>query len=92
MTTDRQQRREVTDQARRCFRSSWEDCEDAVDMETRLYCETHDSKLLTSHFGAACPEMQVLDVIDFLGTSNISTGFPELIVDGRYCRLEFILL
>ena len=31
-----QQRREVIAQARRCIKSSWEECEEAVKLETRV--------------------------------------------------------
>ena len=52
-----QQRREVTAQARRCIKSSWEECQEAVKLETRVL-SNNEHQQLKEHLAAACPEIQ----------------------------------
>ena len=56
------QRRAVTVQDRRCINSSWEECEEAMKLETRMLSKTERQKL-KRHISAACPEIKLLDVI-----------------------------
>ena len=70
MTTDLRQRREVTDQARRCIRSSWDECDDAVKMETRVL-SNKARRTLKRHLDASCPETEFVNGIEIFVPSRI---------------------
>ena len=85
------ERRPVTAQARRCMNDSWEECAEALSVESRPMSKAERQKL-THHIFAACPEMQFLDVLELFSTPTKSTfGIRKLNVFGPDFWMEFVL-
>ena len=87
-----QQRSEVTAQARRCIRSSWEECEVAVKLETqtRVLSKKNIIRQLISQ--QLVQKFNFIRNLAILDTSDISVGLSEFYVNGLHSWVELIWL